>query len=1084
MKRVLLVTALVATGATACDLESLFPQPVAEGVARLTVVNAAGIVQLVEDDTTCGFRSADVLAGAEIAGEPGGEGTATWRVEACEIDVAAVGPFAEGCDGAAMRGAGVVRVTATRKIHGLLTGDAAQPVVPGGPDAVEIEVHVVAEDFHLERDGQDNALTMKSGALDYVVRPRLAVGFATPGVCSVPTPNLRFESVAWTDGVVDVHTPERTFEAQVPWSRFSAQIGKGPEVENVIEGELQVWGESIRLDRAPLDETYDAAAFQASYADAQCNAAGDKADRLALPISFTCDGPDGLIAAGAARLSIRQLGAVVPLINDDAGCGFDSADVLAALETDASAGGPGTATWTVDGCTLRFPEDTVVAEDCNGVQTLVSGSVTVSGTKTLSGWLAGSAETPVVPLDDLPVAFDLDVTYDNFRVRTTAGAEGLTVRSGSASGTVAPRIAVAAESGTCSIPSAHARVSDVFIGESDVEITSASGTFRTVIDEATLSAVNGAIGEEQNRITGRITIDGESHDVSDLPDAERLDPFYDAAGFDASYTCREDLAQPVSFDCAFDLSVATGASRLTVDTFGQVAQAIEADRGCGFQSPDVLQAPALSGELGRPGASATWTVEECVLNFDEPVAVSENCNGDSSFLAGRVIVTGEKTIEGISTGDPLEPIVPTTWQPATLDLTMRFLGLEVSASNRDDSLYVRSGELSGQLKPRVAIDEQTGACSVPLPIARFAGLAWSDGLATIRSGEDTVDVRIDDSSIAAVNGNDGTHENHLEGTITIAGETYDATAGGDGLNPRYDADEFVAGYACTTGMSVPQASDDCSFTRVLAEGAARLIVQATGEVASMINADTDCGFDATDVLTSPTVVEGDPGEMGRMGWRIESCDISVDADDVGTPAATDCLGKSTFRSGGFTFTGERDVTGVREEIGFLGITIADSIVPSSHDAVTVRLEDVALADFKSWSENEDGTSADLGVLTIHSGSLAAGLDPVLGANAGEDGTFDVPTPVSALGGVRLTDAEVTLVSDGKTFKLHVDDTDLAAFNGTYNGRSNEIDGTITLEGETFSLAGQSLNPEFTQDDFDARYACTEDLADVIPSAGL
>jgi hypothetical protein len=1083
MKRASLLLVFVPfTLSSACAVEQMFPQPVGEGVARLGVRHAGAVVSIIEADERCGFSSDAVQSGFKVHGAPGAEGHVTWTVEDCEIDVASLGAIAAGCDGEGMRGMGLITVSATRTVGGLITGDDDTPVIPGGPDAVRIEVTVDADGFYLEQDGNPNKMNIQRGRLSYVASPRLAVGAGTPGVCSVATPNLQLIDVTWQDGEVVVESPERTFEAKVPTSRYDAQVGVKDDVQNWIGGEIQVWDKAVTLEDATLDETYNPAEHYAGWADEACNAAKPESARVASPPTFECEGPEGLIAGGAARLSVRQLGAVASLINADTECGFSSATAQAGVQLGGAPGGPGTAVWSANACTLHFPEDTVVSEDCNGVQTLVSGSVTVTGTKTLTGWLGGDAAKPVIPLDSQPARIELtEVIYDDLRVRTSAGLEALTVLEGTASAVIEPRVARGASTNTCSVATSHARVSEISLGESFLELTSASGTFRTRISAAALDATNGSFGEQTNRLQGSITVDGRTHDVASLPGGNDLDPAYDAAAFEAGYACLEDLVAVDAWDCPFDHALATGASRLTVNAFGQVTQAIEADTACGFSNPDVIAAAEITGELGRPGAQAVWTIDGCELSFEAPTSLGEDCAGNADFLEGRVRVSGTKTLRGIASGDPGEPIVPTAWDPASLDLTIEFLGLSVSASNREDELEVRSGTLSGRIAPRTAIDEATGACSLPVPIVKFDDLRWTAGDASIHQGDSSVVVRFDSSALLAVNGDDGQRENHIEGTVGLGGLEFNVPVSDAyrGLNPNYDPASFLAGFACAEGLRLPADTTDCSMNRTLAEGAARLIMQAVGEVAGMANADDNCGFNTTNVLTNPTNVEGDVGEQGLMSFAVEGCTLGTPADEVSVAQKSDCMGKETFRSGSFTFTASRDVTGVRDEVGFLGITIADSIVPNSRDAVSVNLEQVTFDEFSNHNRDAQGELADPAVLTLHSGSLSATVLPVLGENAGESGTFDVATPVSALENVALTDAEITLVAQGKTFKFHVDATQLSAFNGTYNGRSNEIDGTITVDGEQFSLAGQSLNPDFDQTRFDQAYACTEDLAAVI-----
>ena len=55
-------------------------------------------------------------------------------------------------------------------------------------------------------------------------------------------------------------------------------------------------------------------------------------------------------------------------------------------------------------------------------------------------------------------------------------------------------------------------------------------------------------------------------------------------------------------------------------------------------------------------------------------------------------VSGTKRVRGINTGDPLEPIVPTSWEPADFQLTFQFDHFTASSSNA--SAYPRI-EVSG-----------------------------------------------------------------------------------------------------------------------------------------------------------------------------------------------------------------------------------------------------------------------------------------------------------------------------------------------------------------------------------------------------
>jgi hypothetical protein len=277
-------------------------------------------------------------------------------------------------------------------------------------------------------------------------------------------------------------------------------------------------------------------------------------------------------------------------------------------------------------------------------------------------------------------------------------------------------------------------------------------------------------------------------------------------------------------------------------------------------------------------------------------------------------------------------------------------------------------------------------------------------------------------------------------------------------------------------------SAECSFNKVLGEGAARLIIQSVGEAASMVNADADCGFANTGILRDSVKApaNADVGDMGSLTFFTEACAMNASPENVGTPASVDCVGKEKHRSGQVTVTSTRVVEGELEVISIFGIAVADSIIPRVRDAVSISLEDVTFTDFKMWSVRPDG-GEDLGVLDIASGSGSALVSPILGENADDAGVFMTPTPVSALDDVNFSDMSAVLYADGKIFKLDIASTSLRAFNGTYQGQSNLIAGSIVVNGETIELAPQGLDPEFEQSAFDASYECTENLTAVIGS---
>lgn len=74
--------------------------------------------------------------------------------------------------------------------------------------------------------------------------------------------------------------------------------------------------------------------------------------------------------------------------------------------------------------------------------------------------------------------------------------------------------------------------------------------------------------------------------------------------------------------------VGIGVARLTVRNAGAVTKLIDRDARCGFASEAVLANPKLEGTSGSLG-TATWTVSNCELRFDEPTTALSTCGGVS-----------------------------------------------------------------------------------------------------------------------------------------------------------------------------------------------------------------------------------------------------------------------------------------------------------------------------------------------------------------------------------------------------------------------------------------------------------------------
>ena len=145
----------------------------------------------------------------------------------------------------------------------------------------------------------------------------------------------------------------------------------------------------------------------------------------------------------------------------------------------------------------------------------------------------------------------------------------------------------------------------------------------------------------------------------------------------------------------------------------------------------------------------------------------------------------------------------------------------------------------------------------------------------------------------------------------------------------------------------------------------------------------------------------------------------------------------------------------------------------------IFLDRVEFHDFKSYTKTETESEA-LRALTIHNGYLSAHVHPSMGENEDDRGTYDVPTPIARMREVRLRDADVTLNNEGMMFKVRVNSADLTAFNEPYQGDKNSITGQIVVDGKTYTLLSEDLDPEYDQQTFDASYVCNDDLRSLVP----
>ncbi len=1055
-----------------CVPERLFPDRVAIGVARLSVRNAGNLVALTEADTACGFAAPAVKAAGVAQGAVGGLGSMTFTVSGCVLDLGDLHEVDQDCNGVKTLVGGRVVVSGTKTIEGIITGNPANPVVPSAADAVTFTLEAEPQDFLVTSSDSEAALTQHSGRFSFVAQPHLGVSVSL-GVCAVPTTDLTVTDLAYQGAEVTVKNGARSFRVPVAASNLSAQAGRWGDLENDLRGSITVWNGAepipTKSDRG-LDPEYDAAKHLSSFA---CT------PDLEQPLSYACRSLTPMLSEGAARLTVAMFGNVVSMVDTNTSCGFSSAAVTNAVTLTGESGrGGGSAVWRIaSGCTIQLPPGTVVSTDCAGNKKFLEGTITVTGTKTIRGVLSGDPAQPVVPESRDPAEITLDITFSDATTTFSNNTNALQVRSGRLTGTLRPRVAKDTVTGACSVATPVVEFTGLTWVNADVQLRTAGNRFNLALSTSALEAQNGSKNGRTNFLDGTITVDGTSYQVPLSRSALLLDPDYQDAAFDAAYACTPNMAIPATdAECLFTRTVTDGAARLTLLNLGTLTSVLEKDTRCGFSSTAVNSSVVVTGNVGERGGVATWTITNpCTLEFAQPTQVRVDCHGVATLVQGRATVTGTKVVRGIRSGDPAQPIVPTSRDPAEITLNITHDNWRVTKSNSINSMSNVSGTLSGVIKPRVAIDTTVGACSVPTEVVEFSEVRYTNARATVHAGAKRFLVDVAQSALNGVNGTKDARSNVMGGTMTVDGTAQVVPSDGRGLDPEFNQQQFDLAFACTPNARVPANEAECSFTKVLAQNTARLLIQTAGTIGTMVNQDSDCGFEALLVKTRPVEVVGDNGDVGLLRWQINDCDLGY------TPAQvfqTDCNGGELVSDGFVSVDAGRTVRGLRESM----LVIFDSIVPTDRTSVEIRLDQVNFNEY-SVAYNEPSTGVPAGFLVIHGGTLSATLRPVLGERQDDMGNFDVSFPVPSSTSntlVQVTNLDATLWALGKQFNVRISNANLDSFNGRWRGRENSLRGTITVDGETVDLGEIPLKPNYDATVFRDGYMCTANLAGPIP----
>lgn len=238
-----------------------------DDAARAGVGLLAALAQLAEREPSCGFASRVVEDAAVLDVDAvSGMGTLTLSMVGCRVEMETPLALSGDCDGSPREIQGRVILDGQKTIHGRLTGDAENPVVPVASNAMTITLHASLEGVRASGLVADGAIFRARGTIEGAVRPVLYAN-ASSGACTITSPHADFSNVRWADAEMVVSAADGAFPVSVESSRIQATMGVTESGRNRLEGIITIGGEEreVGSDRLGLEPGFEADVFAESW---------------------------------------------------------------------------------------------------------------------------------------------------------------------------------------------------------------------------------------------------------------------------------------------------------------------------------------------------------------------------------------------------------------------------------------------------------------------------------------------------------------------------------------------------------------------------------------------------------------------------------------------------------------------------------------------------------------------------------------------------------------------------------------------------------------------------------------------------
>ncbi|HXW60872.1 MAG TPA: hypothetical protein VEK06_04975, partial [Myxococcota bacterium] len=827
--------------------------------------------------------------------------------------------------------------------------------------------------------------------------------------------------------------------------------------------------------------------------------------------------------------------------------------------SDPKEAGKGSVTWTIENIDLEHKDEVAVYTDCQGEAGLWQGKASImKAKKTMYGRLTGDAKKPVIP-DVGTLTIEVQAKAHDLSIRFPNKEGHLKLKEGDFSFVARPRLAQN-NTGMRLTPTSNTKFEKVRLLNVAGELTTKDVIMPVTINE---SDMNIQVGEGEdgniNSIAGSITIFGNKRDIP--TDGKGLDPHFEAEKFRATYACHSELKGVISYShIPLENKLASGTAGLTARLMASIAGMVEEDVDCGLSSAEAVSSTTINGVPGEKGASNTALRRPCIMVLKNQMGKA-NCFGEAEQISGRIsVIDASKNMQGVvvfnaanykksstdytnalQSGDLSEasklkpkPIFPNTTRPVELKFTVELNDIEVrpvclNEGNIAHPLHcqykknlseqpvfrVKNGRVEARIKP--LLGKSLDGKEAPI---NFCAQKTRAGEAIINIVEQNSSIERDGfilnatskGSFSAVNGQVGTSENELKGSLSIGGKEVafkskekDFLA----LDPQYERQAFLDSFMSCKKMAMVASDDQCKPEFGLSVNVARLLVQNAGSLLKISSySKLENSFASKFAVLNRLL--SDDGKTVHLPAKMDVPFDLTDANLVNLRKSYDAFNTKTVFDGTVeSLHGKMTRRGIRinEPTKIMGLNINPFsnryveafdaqyrdkkeifVRPIEPDSTDVTIE-ASVKNFTTRVVKDERTEPSI---KIHEAQFKIEARPFFGVDKRTESyvnpSYSIATPVVKFKRIEIHDAPLVLKANGMTIPIYVKEATLKAHNGRFAGEGNYIEGSIAMKivgdishpvadvGALINVPRQDLLPDgYDQARFDQSYAHTKYL---------